>query len=91
MGGVEVFRIGSDQRPDELKTSTWITLLLVPRGPVGTAVATRCTGSAGPPGCPCSLRALSRAAGAIGDTEEEARCAQFLRESSAEAAQNLGF
>jgi hypothetical protein len=29
--------------------------------------------------------------GAIGDTEEKARFAQFLRESSAEAAQNLGF
>jgi hypothetical protein len=38
-----------------------------------------------------ALGALSRAAGAIGETEEEERCAQFLRDSSATAARELGF
>jgi Protein of unknown function (DUF3151) len=38
-----------------------------------------------------ALAALSRAAAAIGETEEEERCAQFLRDSSAEAARELGF
>src|SRR6266581_9794861 len=37
-----------------------------------------------------SLHALGRAAGAIGETEEEARCAQFLRDSSETAAAELG-
>jgi hypothetical protein len=37
-----------------------------------------------------SLAALSRAAGEIGEVEEEQRCRQFLRDSSAEAADELG-
>ena len=37
-----------------------------------------------------ALAALSRAAGAIGETDEEQRCAQFLRDSSPEAAEALG-
>ncbi len=38
-----------------------------------------------------SLAALSRAAGAIGEDDEAQRCADFLRESSREAATELGF
>ena len=37
-----------------------------------------------------ALAALSRAAGEIGEVEEEQRCRQFLRDSSAEAADELG-
>ena len=37
-----------------------------------------------------SLAALARAARAIGETDEEQRCRQFLRDSSAEAAEALG-
>lgn len=37
-----------------------------------------------------ALAALSRAAGRIGEVEEERRCADFLRDSSAEAARELG-
>ena len=37
-----------------------------------------------------ALAALSRAAGAIGETDEQARCAQFLRDSSPTAARQLG-
>ncbi|HLS40102.1 MAG TPA: DUF3151 domain-containing protein [Ornithinicoccus sp.] len=37
-----------------------------------------------------SLAALSRAAGRIGEADEERRCADFLRDSSAEAARELG-
>jgi len=37
-----------------------------------------------------SLAALSRAAGEIGETDEQQRCAQFLRDSSAEGASALG-
>lgn len=37
-----------------------------------------------------SLGALARAARAIGESDEEARCTQFLRDSSAEAARELG-
>jgi len=37
-----------------------------------------------------SLAALSRAAGEIGETDEQQRCAQFLRDSSPEAADTLG-
>ena len=37
-----------------------------------------------------ALAALTRAARAIGESDEEARCAQFLRDSSAEAARELG-
>ena len=37
-----------------------------------------------------ALAALSRAAGAIGETDEERRCADFLRDSSAEGARALG-
>jgi hypothetical protein len=37
-----------------------------------------------------SLAALSRAAGEIGETDEQQRCAQFLRDSSAQAADTLG-
>jgi hypothetical protein len=37
-----------------------------------------------------ALAALSRAAGAIAETEEEDRCAQFLRDSSPTAARELG-
>ena len=37
-----------------------------------------------------ALAALSRAAGAIGETDEEQRCAQFLRDSSREGAEVLG-
>ena len=37
-----------------------------------------------------SLAALAKAAGAIGETEEETRCRDFLRDSSAEAADELG-
>lgn len=36
------------------------------------------------------LAALSKAAGAIGETEEETRCATFLRDSSPTAADQLG-
>ena len=36
-----------------------------------------------------ALAALSRAAAAIGETEEEVRCLDFLRDSSATAAQEL--
>ncbi|MFC8503083.1 DUF3151 domain-containing protein [Pedococcus sp. NPDC057267] len=38
-----------------------------------------------------ALAALSRAAGAIGETDEEQRCAQFLRDSSTTGARELGF
>ena len=38
-----------------------------------------------------ALAALSRAAGEIGESDEQQRCAQFLRDSSAEAADELGF
>ena len=37
-----------------------------------------------------ALAALARAARAIGESDEEARCTQFLRDSSAEAARELG-
>ena len=37
-----------------------------------------------------SLAALARAARAIGESDEEARCAAFLRDSSIEAARELG-
>ena len=37
-----------------------------------------------------ALAALSRAAGEIGEVEEEQRCRQFLRDSSAEGADALG-
>jgi len=37
-----------------------------------------------------SLAALSRAAGEIGETDEQQRCVQFLRDSSAEGASALG-
>jgi hypothetical protein len=37
-----------------------------------------------------ALAALSRAAGAIGESEEELRCAQFLRDSSMTGARELG-
>ncbi|TWE11494.1 DUF3151 domain-containing protein [Rudaeicoccus suwonensis] len=37
-----------------------------------------------------SLAALSTAAGAIGETEEQRRCADFLRDSSATGARELG-
>jgi Protein of unknown function (DUF3151) len=37
-----------------------------------------------------ALAALSRAAGEIGESDEQQRCAQFLRDSSAEAADTLG-
>src|SRR6476661_6596093 len=37
-----------------------------------------------------SLAALSKAADAIGETAEEVRCREFLRETSAEAADALG-
>ena len=37
-----------------------------------------------------SLHALSEAAAAIGETDEATRCADFLRDSSAEAAEQLG-
>ncbi len=36
-----------------------------------------------------ALAALSRAAGEIGETEEQQRCAQFLRDSSPQAAGEL--
>ena len=38
-----------------------------------------------------ALAALARAARAIGESDEEARCAQFLRDSSPEGARELGF
>ena len=37
-----------------------------------------------------ALAALSRAAAAIGETEEELRCAQFLRDSSMTGSRELG-
>jgi len=37
-----------------------------------------------------ALAALSRAAGRIGESDEERRCADFLRDSSVEAARELG-
>lgn len=37
-----------------------------------------------------ALAALSRAAGRIGESHEERRCADFLRDSSAEGARALG-
>ncbi len=37
-----------------------------------------------------SLHALGRAAGAIGEADEEQRCAEFLRDSSSTAADALG-
>ena len=37
-----------------------------------------------------ALAALSKAAGLIGETEEELRCAQFLRDSSMTGARELG-
>ncbi len=37
-----------------------------------------------------ALAALSRAAGELGESDEQARCAQFLRDSSPEAADALG-
>ena len=38
-----------------------------------------------------ALAALSRAAGEIGEGDEQQRCAQFLRDSSASGARELGF
>ncbi len=38
-----------------------------------------------------ALAALARAARAIGESDEEARCTQFLRDSSVEGARELGF
>ena len=38
-----------------------------------------------------SLAALSRAAGELGEADEQQRCASFLRDSSPEAADALGF
>ena len=38
-----------------------------------------------------ALAALSRAAGEIGEVDEQQRCAQFLRDSSASGARELGF
>ena len=38
-----------------------------------------------------SVAALSRAAGEIGETPEQLRCAQFLRDPSPDAADALGF
>jgi hypothetical protein len=38
-----------------------------------------------------ALAALAHAAGAIGETQEEQRCAQFLRDSSPAGARELGF
>ena len=38
-----------------------------------------------------ALAALSHAAGAIGETPEQERCAQFLRDSSPTGASQLGF
>ena len=37
-----------------------------------------------------ALASLARAARAIGESDEEARCTQFLRDSSAEGARELG-
>ncbi len=37
-----------------------------------------------------ALAALSKAAGIIGETDEQRRCADFLRDSSATAARELG-
>ena len=37
-----------------------------------------------------ALAALARAARAIGESDEEPRCTQFLRDSSAEGARELG-
>lgn len=37
-----------------------------------------------------ALAALSKAAGRIGEADEERRCADFLRDSSADAARELG-
>ncbi|USQ82264.1 DUF3151 domain-containing protein [Ornithinimicrobium faecis] len=37
-----------------------------------------------------ALAALSKAAGRIGETDEQRRCADFLRDSSAEADRELG-
>lgn len=37
-----------------------------------------------------ALAALSKAAGEIGETDEQRRCADFLRDSSATAARELG-
>ncbi|GAA5020094.1 DUF3151 domain-containing protein [Terrabacter aeriphilus] len=37
-----------------------------------------------------ALAALARSARAIGESDEEARCTQFLRDSSPEAARELG-
>ncbi len=37
-----------------------------------------------------ALAALARAARSIGESDEEARCTQFLRDSSAEGARELG-
>jgi hypothetical protein len=37
-----------------------------------------------------ALAALSRAAGEIGESDEQQRCAQFLRDSSASGARELG-
>jgi hypothetical protein len=37
-----------------------------------------------------ALAALSRAADQIGETDEQQRCAQFLRDSSIEASEALG-
>lgn len=37
-----------------------------------------------------ALAALSRAAGRIGEVDEERRCADFLRDSSSEGARELG-
>ena len=38
-----------------------------------------------------SLAALSRAAGALGESDEQERCARFLRDSSPDGADALGF
>lgn len=38
-----------------------------------------------------ALAALSKAAGEIGETDEQQRCAQFLRDSSPQGADELGF
>ena len=56
------------------------------------AARARCRGRTSPTAVSSvpSLRS-SRAARAIGECDEEARCAQFLRDSSAEGARELGF
>jgi len=72
--------------PEPAITAVWTPCA----GPAGVAKV-RCRGPTNPTAASCALlAALAWAAEAIGETDEAARCAGFLRDSSREAAEALG-